>query len=788
MFMGVYEEFGELERKLRTLIKKDNLEQAADIVIANAKEAMKLTSKILPKQAFSVQRQKYETRYSGCYSYSSEEEKEELERLYKDEFEWEKELLEAQHPRRVARLWAEAKPKLEQRYGRKLKSRKDLAIMNEIFESMRLFDRELDSMKKSLKKAEKYKTRAAETPGIGWEEVSNLWRKGYLNSEVKTCASHLLTLVRDAANPYYMVREEKSDPDWDDIDGEGITNRLTSPVHHSPSKRFNDFWFNVHHEFLEPSFYYIEKIILAHKQGKLSFKKAMHIIEPRFTKESDKGKLFPAYIRSWDWLDEVRDAALDSLKTYYAKRKTGDSCSKFLEQYSKIILGRWKDTAVDYDRLFDFHKLDSSDKELVALFYRIKHGKADLSEYSEKIHTGRLPALLREMMDDNIIDLIDVEPPLKKTYLKPEQVIATGKKRIEIPKELEQKVFSSFQAATPLIEGGKAEIRLLPEKTGEKFPMQSDPLSELANAIEDKSAPYYVVYKGDSTALIAAEVYYPGGQKMFTGVHRLSLLKEGAEPKYGKVITIDGQRFLLKTESEAKEYFKNMDLLADANKDLTSIKSLNVVLDISPEEFKQKYFRDFMAVVLAYSDGIGDTAPDVMSRMDSIDELMNDVISVKQGLGAFHRTVFSTFEFSGKFAFQLIYVRPSWREPGQILEIAPAILAYIDELGIPKHVDVVFDESSRDLAEHKKEQRKFQEEHLDEIVSALQGQGLVKVLSFVVTDKDYSLHSFGPSREPCEHCGQTYFQGEINKITPGSGDKNRVWAHELHALANHPQT
>jgi len=313
-------------------------------------------------------------------------------------------------------------------------------------------------------------------------------------------------------------------------------------------------------------------------------------------------------------------------------------------------------------------------------------------------------------------------------------------------------------------------------------------ISELADVLEDLSQPYYVLFKGDHTLFIASEHKWPNGEMLLENVHRLALLKEGADPKYGAVIRIRGEQFFVKREKDHREEKKLWDAVFDANIDATPLRSYTAVIDITPEEFQEKYAKDFLAHVFLHRPHLN--ANEIMGELDTIDEILENhkISELALGVGWAGKTLFSTFELDGKLAFQLKYTRSGAFNTTNVLFVAKTVIEYLEEVGLSIHHELGIDEYGRNRVKYKLNEREFQEQHQQEVIDALKGNGLVKVLSFALTDETYKVNGFGMCYEPCEHCKQNYIEGTIYRPDMDEQYFQGVNGYDLHALANHPET
>jgi len=127
-------------------------------------------------------------------------------------------------------------------------------------------------------------------------------------------------------------------------------------------------------------------------------------------------------------------------------------------------------------------------------------------------------------------------------------------------------------------------------------------------------------------------------------------------------------------------------------------------------------------------------------------------------------------------------------DTSEIPYLAKSLTSYLEEVGLTYHKEAEIDEAGRARIKGKIEERKFQEEHLDEIIDTLKGNGLVNVLSYVLTDEKYRCSRFGPSNEQCEYCNKEYIEGGISNEEQKEQWCDGVDAKDLHDLSCHPDT
>lgn len=118
-----------LEQELRERLLEGDAESAYQRILEQVDKTIAQAEKIAPKKAREEERRKDGHDYPGiCMSYHCEAEAARKKGFIKKRYGLEAELLGAENKRRVARLFAKAKPVIEERYGRMFESREDFAI------------------------------------------------------------------------------------------------------------------------------------------------------------------------------------------------------------------------------------------------------------------------------------------------------------------------------------------------------------------------------------------------------------------------------------------------------------------------------------------------------------------------------------------------------------------------------------------------------------------------------------------------------------------------------------
>jgi len=191
-----------LTKELKGLVKQDRIEEATYLALDNVPHIFEFSKEFIPPKA-EIEL-KVKDRCDG--SYYTKKEHRIRERFEEKRYSFEEELLEAKNSRRVQKLWDEAKPKLEQMYGRSFESRKDVVIMNTIFEGRSHVLRDAEDLRKVLAHYHSIKAAAEENPTPGWKTLEQLWKGHYLKTNLGDFANKLLGHLTDLRYPKKSLR------------------------------------------------------------------------------------------------------------------------------------------------------------------------------------------------------------------------------------------------------------------------------------------------------------------------------------------------------------------------------------------------------------------------------------------------------------------------------------------------------------------------------------------------------------------------------------------------------
>jgi hypothetical protein len=732
----------------------------------------------------------------GCvFSYTSEEDRRRQEKFISSRYGFEKELLQARHPRRVDRLWEQAGPRAERLYRRKFSNRAELHVMNQLYDSWRQLRERLDDLEHSLSRVEYFESLEQESPDQGWGEVAKLWTEARLVYDVESVGERLLGLDRDMDRHETLVEdllkppEDPEDPDVFEmfepappsnhrsLENEQVCTRVELRL---PWQLGDDEYLH------EKRLQYLARFIVQRKQDTLSFMDALENVRSGSIKECYDALGFPKPRRGAPTMPKrFHEMLWDVVKKRYAAREPGDECTQFMGWFARQMLERWESTAVDYEAIFTYHTPHQWDRDSMKLFYEVREG-GPVESGDKRLLKGRLPELLRELVKDGFIDEKDIKPPLKECYPTEQDVHLLAHGQGDSKRALERRVELNFQAQRPTI-GSSQGMKLLVSGDGSEQAMISTSDLRALEKVIDTEHVYQVLYSGKDCGFMMSQEQFPSGKQATGKIYRLTRVAEGAEPE-GDVVNIQGNRFLVRGMGGFDYSGKVYDQLFDCNSDIVGAKSITVITDISVDEFERKYFRDFMAhAMLHRTTAMG---PELMfDLLDTVDRMEN-IVGAGFWLGEMlsPRTFLSTFEFSGRFAFKVEMTR-DWDIGSELPVIASTLVGYLNEAGVPFHHEVMLGEGGRAQVKRKTKQREFQAEHLGEVVTALQGNGLVRFLSYLITQQGkYHMKSFGEANDPCEVCGRNYMGGIISSPERGEQWCDGFYGENLHHLAHHPHS
>lgn len=735
-----------LEKRVISLFKQNKLLDIADLVNSKVDEAKELAKKHFSEKAWIEQGFKFRYNWPDGGGHIIE---------FRDysflDKRWgiEKEILKAEHPRRVKRIWEEAKPLLDKRYDMELKDRKDLAVLNGIYHSIVELDYWLGGMNESFSSFKQLK----QLKGKKWDDVVKLWETKHFNHRVHYAACRLIDVLKNCENP--RIFHDKDDFKYSFGHRTDLLN-LSS------------------HDAVYNGLEFMTKSIIDYHDGNLGFNKALAIYAEDFAKSFD--------IKPNEFIFQGRNLgefAFETLHKKYNCRKPGDECSKFMEKFGKRVLERWKLTAVDYEKVFKYHKPSSEDIKLMSFFYSIRKGippkDSGKHEPDKRIYEGRLPTLLRDLVEEKFINKKDINPPLKKKYLSKDEIISTHTKISS--EELEALVHPSYEKLPSVIE--TEPVKLLTLHHGDQLPALTDDLSELKNILNPE-AKYFVLYEGKHTLFLSSEMFFPNGKQTLGEVVKLHKLKPDVNPKEGAVITLKSKRYVVKKEYDHNIKRNIQRAINDYNSDAFSADSVIFITDVSPDEFKLKYFSDFLAHAALHRSLLSiDYVNHVLDRAEEYDPR-----DTYLSLGATGRVSLNTFELGEKFCFKI--KSTGWEGSDNVFFVGKSLTSYLEFVGVGYHTEIDVDENARNEINKKKEEREFQKGHFVEVLDTLKDGGIANVLSHILVNNKYHLRGFGESDKPCEHCGKPYFNGVISFRNEHSNID--FYAYHFHDLACHPHT
>lgn len=788
-FYGFGERITELEQKLHSFIKNDELEKASELILDTIPEAVKLTEKYVPESALKALKIKFALHWpdgSGVY-YSHEDNAQ--QRVTRERiFGFEKELLSAHNPRRVQKLFEEAKPRLEKMYGTEFVCGEYVAIMNGLYENRKKLEEKTAGLQNVLSRLNLFKDFSKKYLNFGWEEITDMWRHYRLRQDTVDSAIALVGLMKDVKNPSRLLHHaqtiKQGDGPWEEevsdacdlLYTQGHGSILISDFDHSSRSSYHDHVLD-----------YLSAILIAGKVGNLDFKSALNIVSFDWAKNA--GMLIEEYRSVFASVDHdqapkrITEIVDETLTRHYHNRQPGDDCSRFMRHLANFFLERWKATAVDYDLLFDFYVPEHRDLHQIDFFYRIRDGKRPAYD-DERACKGRLTDVLRLLVQDGVLKENEIDPPLRKKYLLPDEMrkILSSGKLLTDGKGTAESLNLPMKYKPAVIATKANPVKLIPEFTEKKLPALRDDLSALAGLL-DPNGSYYVLFKGNHTLFLAKEEHWPNGNLALHDIHRIALLEDNANPADGAVIKLRGQRFYVRKEKSLDEQQKLRNAIYSSKTDLVPVQCYTFVTSATPEEFRQNYFKDFMAPVMLNRPWLD--AESVIRDLNRIDDMPATGLNVS--IGPTGHTSLRTFEVSGRFAFQLKYDSGMFVME-EILSIALELKDYIEGVGLGIHQEIGLDEYGRARVKRKLEDRIFYQENFAAIAEALKGPKLADALAAALAYREYNFHNLGESYKPCEHCGKKYVDGNIYRPDLREQWCEGIRGDELHAISRHPET
>lgn len=775
---GAMRKANALEERLRKMVEEGRSEEILSTIYENMGEAIAMASGFIPKKAereLAVQRKLL---WPGGSGFLRMWDFERARAFSSKRWAKENQVLDAKE-KDLHEVWKEYKESIEERYGRSFASREDFSAMLGLYEGREKLIEDFERLGGFIDQTERYRVleRKGDIPGI--QEVRGLWEKEAFSRSLKV-AERILELMKDVAKPAELfVRSTKhwqgsgsNQEEWVSKRLGGIRDWTNHTVklddRHSYSHRGPK---------NEDQLKYLSDILISSVSGALSFDRALAIASPRYAEEAgfEVERFWNNHVP-----DEIEEIAYKTLKERYEDRIPGDSASRFMNWYSKLILARWVSVGQDHESLIEHWSPDYLDRRIMSPFWMIREGRS-CNQYDHETHTAnRYPGILEAMLKDGLIREDQIDPPLRNHYPGPRDVLTHPASKLltqgKVDKEARKvigRMVSSMRTHERAIETG-GETRLL---LGSGMEDDLDPLREIL----DPSLTYTVLFRGNHSLFITPETYFPNGEACLKEIYRFTLVPQGSDHQEGEVVTIDGHRFNIRKQKDIKTERNIRDSIFDSNSDSLESSSYIGVVGVSPQEFRGKYYTDFVAHALIHRGSFG--SPETLKT--DIDRIcaMEDPF-LQMSIGPTGRSSLKTFDLGGNFGFMVNNERSAMAGEGAF--VFNTLISYVRDLGIPVHSEENLGEEGRAALKNKLEDRKFAEQHLEGIISDLQEEGLPGVLSFLLNTKEYGIRDFGKSITPCEECGRDYISGEITKVEWNQFDGIR--ARELHELAHHPQT
>lgn len=303
-------------------------------------------------------------------------------------------------------------------------------------------------------------------------------------------------------------------------------------------------------------------------------------------------------------------------------------------------------------------------------------------------------------------------------------------------------------------------------------------ITEIPKALQeiiDPEKKYYLIGAGKHTLFFTDNDWLTGFDKA-VNTYRVALLEEGADPQEGTPFTIGNKTFFIKGEQSPLKTYNNIKNVFNVNNDELITHSFSAVTTVPIQEFKTEYFKDFIlhACIHKSLQRI-DVVQETLANADSI-----DIENYKDYLAFWGRVILKTFSLNGNFAFS-IYRRKNKLITDDLITIRQSLTGFFDEMGITYHSQHGHDELTRWQLGLKLAKRDYQKEHMNRIVSELQGDGLLKTVFHAGVSDKYIYKGFGKV-STCKKCNSQYIDGTISL----KGDSDQfIDGLNLHFLARH---
>jgi hypothetical protein len=722
-----------LQRELHTLFKARRAEDAAKLILDSRPLAQEAIQIVIPPSAMREMRMKFRFGNNGVLPYNDDLIPDNRrEEIHNKRYTWEHKLLEAHVPKVVARRWEEAKPKLEQRYGRQFAHRRDLAIMNNVYFQLQRTEEEFDELRQTYSRFQNIKRFAKGFP-YG-KEILDLWSEHSLGPSAQGTGDEVLTLLMDLRNPEELVD--------DDYLTDGLVNSSGGPdfnYYNGRGLRDDDLW-------------QLTIALFEEKSGALSFRKALSLLQPSYAKTVGLASPVPS-ISQHDHLS-LKQSAESVLSQRYAQRTQDEDVVRFLQWYSGTVLQRWSATAPDYQNLLFDNQLSRDDERLVRLFYYVREGK-ETAQDDERVHKGKLPRLLQTLVQDNVISEDAIIPTL------PSSVPA---------KNLEARLASlpSFRSA-PLVD------------TSHRLPAREQARPSASTAlVTNELKDYQMIYRGQHVLLLAKIGAFPMGDPRFLDVYSASPVRTDIDLQGLPTAQFQGQTCLLRKKRDAHMTEQARHALGDIAADITYLKAFTGIVDMPYEQFVESHFRDLVAHALIFTSSL-DTQYALLD-LNLIHRFNPEDTEI--AIGERNRVSFKTRKLGDKFSFSIEGERESVYD--DVVAASASIVQHLQDVGVPFRAEAVVDEYGRKVVQQKLEARSFRASHLSEVIEALRGDNLAQLILDLGNDSRYQKFHVGSYNAQCEHCGRPYVSGDFYRPDLGEQWFDGVDGKDLHDLSCHP--
>lgn len=676
----------------------------------------------------------------------------------------ETELMEARSPRKVQKLLNQIAPVLRERYGRGFDNRYEITVMEKLSDNKNELDEKIGKLKETRRFLEELHSFSAEEPNTGWEDAAEYHKTHFLRPAVLSAGEAAIDILKDMARPAKLFVDtsysgSKSSSDYKEHERfKGVRganfggHRTELPTHYDQGSPYT----KMHKSAAcNVSIY----------RRELSFEELIAIASPGAAQKYGVDDTTVHALGNFP--KELQSKAIRAARQRYEAKDP--SVMEIMRKHAADILKRWTATAVDYERIFSEHNLHFLDCRLLGFLYSVKRGKL-VDQYWEEFRVNRIPEALQTLVNDGILKEEEIEPPLQPYHFSGSVKQMQG---------IEERIISQLKPiesrSIPLLESGTVS--------------PSNALAVVTTAqdiqeVIDPSKEYELIYKGDHGVLITSQEYFPNGSRQINDVIKIMPLQDGCEAKR-PVVNIGGRPYELVRVRSSSDRLKLNSMLYDAKSNLVPAANYTVITACTPEEFEELYWKDFCAHLLVHKSSLDSEMILGMLGDGTIESMSIDNLEMRLGFSS-ERTLFRTRKIGGRFGFQIRADDNMY--PDEMYHLAMVLTEYLQDAGVAHHVAVEMDEQGRYEVKRKLEERKFQEEHWDEVQRHMKEKGLASILSSLLLDEQYSKRDFMVAGSKCEECGNKFMYVNIYRNDLSEQWSDGLFGHEIHTLAEHPET